>query len=297
MHPAIRTRDLTKFYGARRGIEGVDLEVDQGEVFGFLGPNGAGKTTTIRLLLDLLRPTSGTCEVLGQDVRAHAVEIQKDVGYVPGEPALYPKLSGRDLLEYFAALRVGVDWNWVGELTDRLSLDLTRTVADYSSGNRQKLVLVQAMMHRPDLLILDEPTTGLGPLVQQEFYALVDEAKARGDTVFVSSHNLPEVERMADRVGIIRDGRLIVVEEVEELKRKAVRRLEVTFAHEVPENAFDGLTGVTVVSRDGQTAELSVEGSFDPLIKALARHEVETVVGKDADLEDVFLDMYRNHDA
>ena len=294
MHAAIRTRGLTKFYGPHRGVEAVDLEVQKGEVFGFLGPNGAGKTTTIRLLLDLLRPTRGTCEIFGLDAQQRSVEVHARIGYVPGELALYDKLSGRELLEFYAALRDNVSWSWIDTLAERFDLDLDRTIADYSTGNRQKLVLVQAMMHRPDLLILDEPTTGLNPLVQQEFYALIAEARTDGGTVFVSSHNLWEVEHMADRVGIIREGRLVVVEQVEALKERALRRLEVHFSVPVPKGAFDGVAGVTDTAIDDTVAHLTVEGSLDGVVKAMARYEVHNVISREADLEDIFLDMYRN---
>ena len=251
MDEAIRAEQLTKFYGPRRGVEDIDLVVRSGEVFGFLGPNGAGKTTTIRTLLDFIRPTRGRATVLGLDTRADAVAVHRRVGYLPGELELYEKLTGREVLEYFASLRGGVDGGYRDELAERFDLDIDTRISSYSSGNRQKVGLVQAFMHRPELLILDGPTSGLDPLVQQEFARLVGEVAAEGRTVFLSSHVLPEVERITDRVGIIRDGRLVVVEEVAALKARAVRHLDVLFAGPVPDGVFDGVAGVREVTVTG----------------------------------------------
>jgi ABC-2 type transport system ATP-binding protein len=293
--PAIRTLGLTKFYGKHRGIERVDLTVAQGEVFGFLGPNGAGKSTTIRLLLDLLRPTAGAATVLGLDPRLDGPAIRHRVGYLPGDLSLYPNLTGRQLCTYFASLRGTDPPLAMTELAERLHLDLDRRIGDYSTGNRQKVGLVQALMHEPEVAILDEPTSGLDPLMQQEFYAIVDEAKAAGRTVFLSSHLLPEVEKVADRVGIIKDGVMVTVEEVAGLKERAVRRLEIHFGQPTPASAFENLGPVHRVdeSDDGTTLILVVEGSIDQVIKAAAHHDVHNIISHDGDLEDVFLDYYR----
>ncbi len=290
---AIETRGLTKHYGKTRGIVEVDLALNEGEVFGFLGPNGAGKSTTIRLLLDLIRPTEGTATVLGMDSQADSVEVNRRVGFLPGDVRLYDTMTGREMLTLFGHLRGMTDWPHARAVAERFELDLDIKVGSYSSGNYQKLGLVQAFMHQPDLLILDEPTSALDPLVQQEFYRLVDETKAEGKTVFLSSHVLPEVERIADRVGIIRDGRLIVVEEVEALKVRALRRMEIQFAAPVPDGSFDGLPSVREARYHDNSVELMIEGPVDAVVKAAAGYEVHNVVSHEADLEEIFLEMYR----
>ncbi|MEL6982371.1 MAG: ABC transporter ATP-binding protein [Actinomycetota bacterium] len=297
--PAIRTLGLTKFYGRHRGVENVDLEVEQGQVFGFLGPNGAGKSTTIRLLLDLLRPTAGAASVLGLDPRRDAVAVRSRVGYLPGDLSMYSAMTGRQLCRYFAALR-GIDPPPKMEsLAIRLDLDLDRKIGDYSTGNRQKVGLVQAFMHRPELLILDEPTSGLDPLMQQEFYALLDEVRDDGRTVFLSSHLLPEVEKVADRIAIIRDGEVVVVDDVATLKARAIRRMEIQFGTPPDPTPFGELDAVRRIDRsdDGKTLMLVVEGSIDAVVKCAARSQVHNIVSHDGDLEDVFLDYYRGGDS
>ena len=208
------------------GAQDLSFTVQRGEVFGFLGPNGAGKTTTIRMLLDEIRPTAGRAAILGLDTHAKSVEIRRHLGYIPGDLALYPNLTGRDTLTYFANLRGGVDWTYVNELAERLDADLSRKVGNLSSGNRQKVGVIQAFMNRPDVLIMDEPSSGLDPLIQREFQNMVREVAADGRTVFLSSHTLSEVQRVAGRVGIIRQGRLVTVESVADLRSKAMRQVE-----------------------------------------------------------------------
>jgi ABC-2 type transport system ATP-binding protein len=286
------TEHLTKSYDASRGIVDVSMTIAAGEVFGFLGPNGAGKTTTIRTLLDFIRPTSGRASVLGMDPRTASVEVHRRVGYLPGEFAAYEHMTGREYLAYFAGLRGGVDQRVVDTLAERLQSDLSVRIASLSHGNTQKLGLIQAFMHQPTLLILDEPTQGLDPIVQQRFHALVLEARAAGQTVFLSSHDLPEVERVCDRVGIIRDGRLITVEDVGSLKARAVRMLEIRFASPVPADAFSGLPGVRDVEVHGDVVRCTVAGAMDPLVKAAARFEVVDVTSHEPSLEDIFLTFY-----
>ena len=296
MDIAIRTEALTKFYGGARGIVEVDLEVPAGEVFGFLGPNGAGKTTTIRLLVDHIRPTSGRAQVLGRDAQGDPLEVRRRIGLLPGDMALYPRLTGGDLLEYLGNLRGGVDPGERDALAERFGAELGRPVRELSSGNRQKLPLIAAFMHRPELVILDEPTTGLDPLVQQEFQALVAEVRAEGRTVFLSSHTLSEVERVADRVGIIRDGQLVVTERIEELKAKAVRRLEFEFPGPVDPASFAELVGVRAVEVDGDgtVLRLAIEGPVGEVVMLAAQHKPVNVVSAEPDLEELFLAYYRD---
>ncbi len=289
----VRTDALTKFYGSTRGVEELTLDVQPGEVFGLLGPNGAGKTTTIRLMLDLIRPTAGRVELFGLDAHRDAVAVHARVGYLPGDLRFYDRLRGGELLGYFAHLRGLRGLGDAGRLAERLDLDLAIPIRALSKGNRQKLGLVQALMARPELLILDEPTSGLDPLVQQSFYELVAEATAEGRTVLLSSHVLSEVQRIAERVAILRDGRLHLVESVEELRMRAFTRVEATFATPPGDDAFAGLPGVRELERRGPVAVFALEGSIDPLVKALARCDVLALDVHEADLEDIFLDLYR----
>ncbi|MFA5786225.1 MAG: ABC transporter ATP-binding protein [Actinomycetota bacterium] len=289
---AIRTENLTKFYGKNRGLLDLNLEVRPGEVFGFLGPNGAGKTTTIRLLLDLIRPTRGEARVLGINPRTSPEEVHRRTGYLPGELALYEQLTGKEVLTFCASMRGGIDWAYVRQLCERLDIDLSRHMSELSRGNKQKIGVLLAFFHRPELLILDEPTSSLDPLVQQEVHHLFREATEEGRTIFLSSHVLSEVERVADRVGIIRDGTLVAVESMKTLKDRALRRVEVTFAQAVPTDSFAGLPGVRSVQDNGTVLRLAVEGSMDALVKALGRHEVESLTSHEADLEEIFLSYY-----
>jgi ABC-2 type transport system ATP-binding protein len=285
--------DLSKDYGSGRGLFGLDLEVGRGEVFGFLGPNGAGKSTTMRLLLDLIRPTSGSAQVLGLDTRKDSVEIRRRIGFLPGDLALYPKLTGRVVLDYLAKLRGGVDPHVRDALVERFDADIDRPVRQLSTGNRQKLGLIQAFMHEPELLILDEPIAGLDPLVQQSFHTLLGEVSAQGRTVFLSSHTLSEVERVTHRLAILRHGRLVVVDSLENLRRVAVQRLEIEFGEPVDAEQFRGLPGVKEVHAKGRTVTIGFEGSADAVVKAAATHEVRAIRPREDDLEDIFLRYYQ----
>ncbi len=299
MTSVISCEKLTKRYGHQRGVIDVELEVASGEVFGFLGPNGAGKTTTIRLLLDLIHPTQGRAEVLGLDSHRDTVAIQAQTGYLPGELRLYPNLTGGQTLHYLGNLQGSLDWKYVRELAGRLDCDLSRKVADLSTGNKRKLGLIQAFMAKPQLLILDEPTAGLDPLMQREFHALVDEARALGQTVFLSSHVLPEVQRVCDRVAFVREGKIIAFEDVSALTSRSVRELEVVFAEPVSVETFRQLPGVSEVARDGRDARslrFRVSGELDPLIKALGAHPVIDLRSHEPDLEDVFMTFYSRRD-
>jgi ABC-2 type transport system ATP-binding protein len=290
--PVIQTDGLTKFYGRRRGLDGLDLEVRAGEVFGYLGPNGAGKTTTIRLLLDLIRPTSGTARVLGLDPRADSVALRRRVGYLAGEFVLDGRQTVREALTYLGNLRGGVPWARVKALADRLDLELSPPIRSLSKGIRQKVGLVQAFMHEPELLILDEPSSGLDPLMQQEFLRLIRDARNAGRTVFMSSHVLSEVQHSADRVGIVRAGRLVAVEQIETLRERAVRRVEIRFDQPVPPAAFADLPHVTDVTVDGAVLRCRVDGRADALVKAAARYTVLSLLSEEPDLEELFFAYY-----
>ena len=291
MSAVIQLDGLTKHYGSARGIVDVDLEVNEGEVFGFLGPNGAGKTTTIRLVLDLIRPSSGTARVFSLDARRDATQIHARTGYMPGELALYDGLTGAEMLRFAANLRGGVRWPFVEELAERLDCDLSRPIGTLSTGNKHKVGLIHALMHRPELLILDEPTSGLDPIVQREFHRILDEVRAEGRTVFLSSHILPEVESVCDRVGIIRAGRLVAIEEIAKLKGKSLHIIEVTFEEPVPDAAF-AEAGIDIVRLDDSTVRLQVREHLDDVIKAIARYPVVALRTEQPSLEDVFLAYY-----
>jgi ABC-2 type transport system ATP-binding protein len=297
MVPVVRTQDLTKHYGRTVALESLDLTVPPGLVFGCLGPNGSGKTTTIRLLVGLLRPTRGGAEVLGIDVRRHPDEVQARVGYLPGDFKAYPDLTGEQYLRFLGNLRGGVEWSAVVLLAKRLELDLARRIGTLSHGNRQKVGIMQAFMSDPDVLVLDEPTTGLDPLMQREFLELVREARDAGRTVFLSSHILSEVEAVADVVGILRRGRLVVVDSVESLKATARRWIDLTFAGEPPAEVLAAVPGVREVQTSGSTAHLVVEGSTADLVAALAPYRVEDVVAQEVDLEEIFLAHYAVEEA
>jgi ABC-2 type transport system ATP-binding protein len=293
MPAIIRTERLTKSYGEHRGIIDVDLEVEAGEVFGFLGPNGAGKTTTIRTLLDLIRPTSGRAFVFDVETTVDPVSIHRRIGYIPGEFALYDRLTGAQTIQYFANLRGGVDRVYRDSLVERLDIDPSRKFKELSKGNKQKIGLVIALQHKPELLILDEPTSGLDPLVQQTFYELVREAQAEGRTVFLSSHILSEVERTCDRVAIIRDGVLVKVDSVEGLRDLAHHEVELRFPDgDVPAAAFTDLAGVSDVRVVDHTMRMRVSGPITPVVQAAARYELLDFVSREPTLEETFLAQY-----
>ena len=295
---AIHTVGLTKYYGRQLGIEDVNLDVWEGEVFGFLGPNGAGKSTTIRTLLDEIRPTSGRATILGLDTHGDTVAIRRHVGYIPGDLALYPNLTGMDTLTFFANMRGGVDWSYVDELAERLDSDLSRKVGDLSTGNRQKVGVIQAFMHRPDLLIMDEPTAGLDPLMQREFQKMVGEVSAEGRTVFLSSHTLSEVQRVADRVGIIRNGQLITVESVAELRSKSMRQVEFVLDSKAEASIFESVEGARNVMVEGNHVEMSFGGDMGELLRtATERYGVADIKTGEADLEEIFLTYYHGGEA
>lgn len=294
----VRTHGLTKHYGHTVALRDLDLEVERGEVFGYLGPNGAGKTTTLRLLMGLLRPTSGSAQVDGLDTWRQSVEVRRRVGYLSGEPALYGKLTGDQHVDYLGHLR-GHDGSAVARhLAGRLDLDLGRPSRELSKGNRQKLALVLALMSLPDLLVLDEPTGGLDPLAQQEFYAIIRETTEEGRSVLLSSHILSEVQRVADRVGVLREGRLIAVDRLAALRERSLHHIRATFAEPVAPSDFAALSGV----RDLRVADHSLscsapETALDALIKEVGRHTVLDFECAEAELEETFLGYYEKEAA
>jgi ABC-2 type transport system ATP-binding protein len=283
---------LTKRYGKARGIAELSLTVERAEVFGFLGPNGAGKTTTIRTLLDLLHPTSGSARLFGLDSRRHSRAIRARRGNLPGEFAYDERLTGSDVLRTFAALRGVRDLRGAKVLAERFEADLSRRLGELSRGNRQKIGLILALFHDPELLILDEPTAGLDPLMQEEFLAVVAEQRERGTTVFISSHDLDEVQRACDRVGIVRDGHLIDVEDVARMRERAYRDVSVRFATPVDPTELSALPGVTELRADGERLDFRVAGDLDAVVKVAARHEVRDLEITQPTLEELFLTYY-----
>jgi ABC-2 type transport system ATP-binding protein len=288
----IETHELTKRYGRARGIEGVSMAVERGEVFGFLGPNGAGKTTTIRTLLDLLHPTSGTATVFGLDSRLDSRAIRARLGNLPGDFAYDPRLTGRELVTFLADVRGMRGLGRAGALAERFHADLDRPLGELSRGNRQKVGLVQAAFHDPELLVLDEPSSGLDPLMQEEFLAFVAEERERGHTVFLSSHELDEVQRACDRVAIIRAGRLVAVERVEDVTGRSYRHVMISFAEPVDAAEFLRIPGVSDLAQTESGLSFKLAGDVDPVIKAAARHTVVELELSRPTLEEIFLTYY-----
>lgn len=299
--PAVAMDLLSKRYGSGPlALDSLSLEVQRGEIFGYLGPNGAGKTTTIRLMLDLIRPTSGNAKVFGFDCNTQGIEVRRRVGYLSGELSLYWGYTGKRLLDFYASLRPNhIDWNYITDICTRLDVALDKPIGHLSHGNRQKVGLVIALMSQPDLLILDEPTSGLDPLAQHQVLEILREVRAQGRTVFFSSHNLPEVERICDRVAIIRGGHLVAVERVEALTAQHVHRIQLNFAAAVQGDRFATLPGVQVLEQanDANTVRLEITGEMDAVIKEAARHHVISIEAEQPSLEEAFLALYEGDGA
>ena len=295
----IQVNGLTRFYGKNRGVDDLAFTVERGEIFGFLGPNGAGKTTTIRLLMGLIQPTRGSARIFGLDCWRDATAVKSHVGYVPGDARLYEGMTGAQLLDFLAGFRGGVDPARRRMLVERFEVDLSRTIKHLSKGNRQKIALVQAFMHDPPLLILDEPSSGLDPLMQRELLTFLREEQARGKTIFLSSHLLYEVEQVADRVGIIRDGRLVAVATIEELKRQRTRRMEVAFSMPIDLAQLASVDGVQVlqVREGGRWVELGVSDGLPVLLRRLSELPVVDLVYAPPDLDSVFMGYYQRQEA
>ncbi len=294
MNALMQAHSLTKSYGSSRGITDVTFEIAKGEVFGFLGPNGAGKTTTIRVLMGLLRPTAGFATIGGLNCWRHSTNVKRLVGYLPGEYSFDPELTGAQIIAYLGHLRGGVEQGYVRQLVERLGLDPGKRFRAYSRGNKQKVGLIQAFMHRPPLLILDEPTSGLDPLNQQEFYALLSEVHADERTIFLSSHNLTEVEHTCERVGIIREGKLITIDQVAALKQIKQHDVDLSFAGPASPEWFIHLLGVSKAQLGPSQREvrLAVRGDLREVIKVAAEHDVTTLVTHEPSLEEIFLRFY-----
>jgi ABC-2 type transport system ATP-binding protein len=291
----ISVRNLTKYYGSTLGVQNINFTVNPGEIFGFLGPNGAGKTTTIRMLLDLLRPSSGEINIFGHDVYRHSLEIRKRCGYVPGNFSGYGNMTGADFLRFVASMRKA-DSGLQESMIDRFQLskeDLSQKVKHLSHGTLQKLGIIQAFFHRPELLILDEPTIGLDPLMQEEFYRLLREMQNEGKTIFFSSHNLPEVEKVCHRIAIIREGELVALETLEGLKKKKLKRLQFTLSRPVPDL---NLPGANLVDQKDLSYEYLVEGDIQTLLQRLSTLPIEDLTFPEPDLEEVFMAYYRREE-
>lgn len=301
MNPAIHTHSLTKRYGNHTAVEALDLQVESGEIFGLIGPNGAGKTTTMRMLLDIIRPTAGTVTVLGQNPRAGGAPLRRRIGFLPGELSTLGSSSGRTVLEHFARISGPVASGTIGRLAERLGLNLDRPVSKLSKGNKQKVGLIQAFMHKPELLVLDEPTSGLDPLLQQEFLNMVREAREAGQTVFLSSHVLSEIEQVADRVGILQQGKIIRLGTVADLRTSRQRRVRATLATAPDPTRLEAAGNVSQLWFDSSGGEtrlsLLLEGSIDPLVKLLAEFEVRDLLIEEPVLEDAVLNLYRREQA
>lgn len=288
--PAVRTEGLTKRYGGVTALDALSFEVQRGEVLGYLGPNGAGKTTTIRLLLALARPTSGRAEIFGLDCIDRPAEVHRRVTYVPGDGTLWPALTGAETLHLLGCVHGAVDAAYRDELIERFELDVDKKVRAYSKGNRQKVLLIAALMCRPDLLLLDEPTAGLDPLMEQQFRVSIGEAKDRGQTVFLSSHILSEVEALCDRVAILRQGRLVEIGSLEDMRHLSTTLIDVAFAGGLPD--LSGVAGVRSVRVDGQRVHVEVSGPVDAVVKALSASQVTELRSREPSLEELFLSLY-----
>ncbi len=287
----LEIKSLTKWYGSVCAVEDVSFDVEQGEIFGYLGPNGSGKTTTIRIVLDFIRASAGCAQLFGLDSHVHSPKIKSRIGYVPGEYGIYEEMRGFEYLRFFGALRGYQKPPLRDRLIEIFSLDISKRTKSYSHGTKQKLAIVQAFMHDPELLILDEPTIGLDPLMQQRFYELLMEMKNRGKTIFLSSHILSEVEKVCDRVGILREGKLVAIHEISEIKKIRLKSIEISFKQEVNKSVFR-LDGVRKVEKDGNTIQLWVDSNINSILRTISEYPVENISFRDACLEDIFMEYY-----
>jgi ABC-2 type transport system ATP-binding protein len=292
---AIKIDKLSKRYKKtdRLALDKLSLEVMPGEIYGFLGPNGAGKSTTIRLLLNFIQPTEGSAVILGKDIAKDSVEIKRSIGYLAGDVALYPKMTGREFLDYMADLQPPKKAGFRAELIKRFKAQPNVKIANLSKGNKQKIGLIQAFMHEPDVLILDEPTSGLDPLMQEEFFKLLDESKSRGASVFFSSHNLAEVQKICDRVGFVREGRLIAEQTIADVAAVAARTFDITFSDEPSKTELKAIPGAKVSMTSPRQASIRMSGDLAPMFRVLARHKVVAINQRELNLETEFLHFYK----
>jgi ABC-2 type transport system ATP-binding protein len=293
MDKIIEISNLSKTYGEIVAVNGVQFSVPPGEIFGYLGPNGAGKTTTIRMIMNFLTPSGGEIRVFGMNSSKEYLQIHKRIGYMNSDMKLYEHLTGNEMLLFLSNLRGGVDKDNVERLSEKLDIDLSLKIRNLSRGNKQKIALIQAFMHRPELVILDEPSNGLDPLMQQQFNEIVKQSIADGSTVFLSSHILPEVEVLCDRVAIIKDGVLVAEERVDVLKKNSVQKFEIIFSVKPPENIFQQVRGISNISIDDRVLTCSIIGAIDPFIKEAANFDVQSFKSFETDLEDIFLSFYK----
>jgi len=294
--PVIVIDNLYKSYGKVQAVKGISMHVEQGEIFGFLGPNGAGKTTTIRCMLDVIRPTSGTLRVLGLDAQRDKMELHQRIGYLPGDVRLPGQMTGKQVINYFSRLQ-GREPVLLNDLVERFDVEMKRPLKSYSKGMRQKIGVVLAFMCDPQVLILDEPTSGLDPLLQRTFNEFLLEEQARGKTIFMSSHIMSDVEKVCQRVAVIRQGEIVTIEEVEKLRQKAGQRVIVEFGDAVDADEVARMPGVSMVTSHNSAYHFNVSGSMDALIKALSHHKVLRLQAEEAPLEEVFLKFYENPQA
>ncbi len=291
----IETKKLTKYYlrGKVLGVKDLNLEIKEGEIFGFIGPNGAGKSTTIRLLLDFIRPTSGSASIFNLDTHENTIQIKKEIGYLPGEIFLNESMTGKDTLAYYQGFKKDIDKDYVSHLVKQLGLDLTRKVGEYSKGNKQKIGIVLAVMHKPKLLILDEPTSGLDPLNQQTFYDIIAETKKWGTTTFLSTHILEEAQKICDRVGIIKNGKLIRIEDIDDFKQKNIRDIILETAESIPLSDLK-IAGVTKIERTTTGYHLTTAGANGKVIKALSKFNITDIKIAEPSLEEIFMRFYKD---
>ncbi len=296
IEPVIQIKGLSKTYpgSSRPALHNLNISIKAGEVYGFLGPNGAGKSTTIRLLMNFLKPSAGTASIRGYDIVNDSLAIRRSIGYLSGDFAMYPKMTGRQFLQYMNDLRTTSDMAGAVKLAARLGADLDKRLGELSRGNRQKIGIIQAFMSNPQILILDEPTSGLDPLVQETFYALIHEAKQRGASIFMSSHILSEVQKMCDRVGIIKEGQLISEKNIAEMAAEATTTFEIEFNGQAPIDLIRGIKGVKIKSHIGNTVVIHVSGKLSALFAVLAKYDVKKLDVHSLDLEESFIHFYEN---